>query len=186
MSDASTINFVGTNFPTAGYTVSCGYQGVEGTVASSTATDATCTFAAGVPAGDAAVAQLVFTDVSGVELTSDANGQTLTNTLSIGAGASGLSCSFAGGCVYTVDGNGIAGAIQGNDSNMITVCGNECALDLSASTAGQAACRLPPLATSYSAGTFDIALPQTLENLTWTGTGLDLGALNDGVNARDS
>lgn len=112
MGDASTINFSGSNFPTSGYDVSCVYQGVEGSVTGSTTTDASCTFAAGVPAGNAAIASLVFKDqVYNVELTSDANGQTLTNALSIGAGAAGLSCSFAGGCIYTVDGNGIAGAI---------------------------------------------------------------------------
>ena len=163
MGDASTINFSGSNFPTAGYDVSCVYQGVEGTVTGSTATDASCSFAVGVPAGDAAIASLIFTDQTyGFKLTSDANGQTLTNTLNIGAGASGLSCSFAGQCVYTVAGNGIAGAIQANTSNKITVCGNECELDMSASTGSEAACRLPALATSYSASTFDIELPHEL------------------------
>ena len=68
---------------------------------------------------------------------------------------------------------------------MITVCGNKCELDLEQSFGSQATCTLPPLATSYSANEFDIALSKALE-VTWSGTGLDLSALNDGVNTRDS
>ena len=44
---------------------------------------------------------------------------------------------------------------------------------------------MPPLATSYSANEYDIALPKDLM-VSWTGTGLDLSALNDGVNTKDS
>lgn len=79
------------------------FEGVEGAVTTADATSASCVFPAGVPPSDAGVASLVFENqTSGLKLVSDANGQTLTNTLSIGAGASGLSCSFAGGCTYTV------------------------------------------------------------------------------------
>lgn len=110
---------------------------------------ASCTFAEGVAGTDTpATPQLTFKDkITGVELTADADGQTLTNTVTIDSSLNGLSCSFAGGCTFTVSGNGIAGAISGNPDNKITVCENPCELDLSQSTGSQAACKLPALAT---------------------------------------
>ena len=75
MNGADSIDFSGTNFPTSGYDVTCMYQGVSGTVSGSTSSDATCSFASGVPAGDTALASLIFKDqATGFELTSDANG----------------------------------------------------------------------------------------------------------------
>ena len=103
MNGGDSIDFSGSNFPTSGHDVTCMYEGVTGTVSGSTSTGATCTFSSGVPAGNAAIASLIFKNQANAsELTSDADGQTLTNTLSIGAGQNGLSCSFAGGCMYTV------------------------------------------------------------------------------------
>jgi len=94
------------------YDVSCMFQGVQGNAVMTDSSTASCTFDAGVPAGNAAIATLIFKDqASSLELTTDANGITLTNTLTIGAGSSGLTCSFAGGCTYSVAGNGIAGAL---------------------------------------------------------------------------
>ena len=75
MNGSDGIDFTGLSFPDNGVDVSCMYEGVDGTVTSFTATSASCTFAAGVPAGNAAVASLLFTyQVSGVKLTSDDNG----------------------------------------------------------------------------------------------------------------
>jgi len=180
------INFTGTGFLAAGNDVSCVFQGVTGTVSSVSTTSAECSFAVGVPAGEAAIASIIFKDqATQVELTSDANMQTLTNSLSIGSGASGVSCSYAGGCTYTVSGNGLAGAIQSDMDNKITVCGNECSLDLNASTGSEAACTLPPLATSFSADAFDIVKANDIMTK-WTGTGLDLNKLNDNINTKDS
>lgn len=111
--------------------------------------------------------------------------QTLTNTLAIGGASTGLSCSFAGGCTYEVEGNGIAGALQSNPNNSITVCGNDCVLDVDQSTGSSAACTLPPLATTYSAGEYDLLRPKDME-VEYTGTGLDLSKLTDGINTQDS
>ena len=105
--------------------------------------------------------------------------------MSIGAGVTGLSCSFAGGCSYTVSGNGIAGALQSSSQNQITVCGSKCELDLAASSGSEAVCTLPSLATSYSAIAYDIVQSKEITTQ-WTGTGLDLSRLNDGVNTKDS
>ena len=103
MNGGDSINFTGTNLPTSGHDVTCIYEGVTGSVSGSTSSDATCTFSSGVPAGNAAIASLIFKNqADGSELTSDSNSLTLTNALNIGAGQNGLSCSFAGGCMYTV------------------------------------------------------------------------------------
>ena len=80
-----------------------------------------------------------------------------------------------------MSGNGIAGALQSNSNNSIMVCGNNCELDLNSSTGSEAACTLPPLATIYSANTFDLVKPKEID-VTWTGTGLDLSKLTDGIN----
>ena len=66
MNGADSIDFSGSNFPTFGYDISCTYEGVTGTVIGfgSTSTDATCTFSSGVPAGNAAVASLIFKNTS--------------------------------------------------------------------------------------------------------------------------
>jgi len=118
-----------------------------------------------VPASDvAAKASVTFTDtISGVALTTDADGQTLTNALSIGAASTGLECSFAGGCSYSIAGNGIAGILQADDNNSIMICDNKCELDVAASTGQSAVCSIPALASTYSALTFDIATPGELE-----------------------
>ena len=44
---------------------------------------------------------------------------------------------------------------------------------------------LPPLATIYSVEAYDIVRPKEIE-VEWTGTGLDLNKLTDGVNTQDS
>ena len=62
MNGSDGITFSGNNFPDVLFDVSCMFQGVDGIVTASDATSASCTFAAGVPAGDAAIASLVFTD----------------------------------------------------------------------------------------------------------------------------
>lgn len=112
-------------------------------------------------------------------------GLTLTNPLSVGSTTDGLVCSFAGGCQFSVVGNGLAGVLQGNTNNKIMVCGNQCDLDVQASSGTQATCLLPMLATSFSANEFKLVQSGELQ-VTWAGTGQDLLMLNDGVNTKDS
>lgn len=185
LSSAEVISFVGSNFP-AGMKVTCEYQGVMGTGVLTSANTVDCTFDAGVPASDvAAEASVTFSDdVTGVAVTTDANGQTLTNALVITGGSVGLECSFAGGCTYNIAGNGIAGMLQSDENNSIMVCDNKCELDVAASSGSTAACVLPALASTYSALNFDMAAPGELE-VRWTGTGSNMDVLRDGINVQD-
>lgn len=184
LSAVDTITMTGANFP-AGQDVSCSFKGVEGTATLSGNT-VTCVFAKGVPASDAAeVAIVTFTDsVSKVSLRADSNGQTLTNALGAVSGAASLECSFAGGCTYSISGTGLASALQSSDMNKVTVCENECVLDLASSDSSQASCTLPALATSYSANEYDLIKASNLA-VQWTGTGSNPQALNDDVNTKD-
>lgn len=79
--------------------------GVTGTgVVSGTDTIVTCTFAQGVPTSDSPITPtLVFvTESSGTESTALTGSQTITNTAGSYTGETGLSCSFEGGCLYTI------------------------------------------------------------------------------------
>lgn len=150
--DPETIQIDGSGLPT-GMDVSCEFQGVQGSTVMPSPGQVICSFEAGIPAADSAASvKLSFTDpVTGLGVIADSNGQSLTNALSVGSADLGVECSFAGGCAYTVQGNGLAGAIQSDSMNKITVCENECELDLAASNGSQAVCKLPALATAYSA-----------------------------------
>ena len=176
------IAFDGDNFP-AGQDVSCEYQGIMGTGVLTSASHVDCTFEAGVPASDlAAVASVTFTDsVTGVALTTDADSLDLTNALVITSSSAGLECSFAGGCPYEINANGLAGLLQSDESSTIEICGNKCELDIASSSGTTAVCMLPALASTYSALMFDIVTPSELE-VKWTGTGSNMDVLNDGIN----
>lgn len=182
VSSPDVITIDGDNFP-AGQDIICEFIGAFGTGVLTSANRVECSFEAGVPASDMGdIPYITFTDsVSGVALTADPNGQILTNALVITSGSVGLECSFAGGCSYEITGNGIAGLLQSDEDNSITICMNRCELDLTRSTGSTAVCTLPPLATAYSALEFDIVKPSELEVM-WTGTGSNMDALNDGVN----
>ena len=70
-------------------------------------------------------------------------------------------CSFQGGCSYSVSAVGLTSALAPRENfdhdNRIEVCGQVCQLDQTASSASQATCTVPPVATSYSASNYDIA-----------------------------
>ena len=81
---------------------------------------------------------------------------TITNELSVTDSSSALSCSFQGGCPYTVSANGLFSTLQASETSYIEVCGNECVLDETASSAGEAVCTLPYVSTAFSAANYDI------------------------------
>jgi hypothetical protein len=72
------------------------------------------------------------------------------------ASTENLSCSFQGGCSYTVTANGLTSTISGDSSSYVDVCGRECVLDSTASTSTAATCTLPYVSTAYSASTYSI------------------------------
>lgn len=81
-----------------------------------------------------------------------------TNALAATDSTSGLACSFAGGCTYTVTAQSLATMIRDDDSiNHVTVCGQQCDLVEDDSSSSITTCTLPRLSTIYSNENFAIA-----------------------------
>lgn len=119
------------------------------------------------------------------------NGFTFTRPadLTIDAAAD-VTCSYAGGCDFTVTAHGLTAALLSSEENSIDVCGNPCMLKESQSTAVLATCQLAPLVTPYSVENYSMASSSILEGK-WTGSGEEeeLAKLNDGfptVNYEDT
>lgn len=103
----------------------------------------------------------------------------------IGTPASGVACSFAGGCSYQVSGGAGQAALLAGGIMTIEVCGLPCEYDAANSDATSATCTMPPLATTYSASEYEIVQSAELD-IDFTGTGDDMSVLSDGVNTIDS
>ena len=112
---------------------------------------------------------------------------TVANTLTVSSSSSGLSCSFQGGCPYTITAAGLTASLTSSEINSIDVCGNPCVIDTEASDASQTTCTLPYLATAYSTSTFEIVTEGMVHDGTWSGTATDaeLAKLIDGRNMID-
>jgi hypothetical protein len=83
---------------------------------------------------------------------------TVTNPLSVTTSSSAVSCSFAGGCRFEVTANGLASQLHHNaTANAITVCGQPCAYNDTASNDTHAVCHVPAMSTVYSNAQFGIA-----------------------------
>ena len=81
----------------------------------------------------------------------------VTNALAVTSTSEGLTCSFAGGCLYKVTAPGLASAMKSNpEKNYIQVCGNNCTYSDADSTATEAQCKLPAIPTSKSIADFKI------------------------------
>jgi len=81
----------------------------------------------------------------------------VTNTLSVTDSTAGLSCSFQGGCSYSVTASGLTSSLLNSSSaNQIDVCGNPCVINEAASDSTQTTCTLPLVSTAYSATTYEI------------------------------
>lgn len=165
VTDASTLTLTGSGFSSlSGWTPSASFRGVvsdSGSILSDT--EVTVTFDNGVPITDSAATVslrfensvngnlMVAYQVTAVEIAS--------NALSVSGSSSGLTCSFQGGCAYSVTANGLTSVLLPGEEaheNRIEVCGQRCEVDASASDASQATCIVPPIATSYSASNFEI------------------------------
>lgn len=115
----------GTEFDISGFTASVEFAGViADSVTIDSATQATATFTWGVPIGTGSP---LITFDSDTETYSKfwSNGESeYTNALAATDSTSGLTCSFAGGCTYTVTAQSLATMIRDDDSiNQVTVCG---------------------------------------------------------------
>jgi len=112
---------------------------------------------------------------------------TLENTLDVTASTSGLTCSFQGGCPYTVTAAGLLTTLKDSPTDKIDVCGKPCVIDEANSSADAVQCTLPLVATAYSASTYDIVTEGTLHDGTWTGTAAaeEIAKVTDGKNMID-
>ncbi|MFS8159498.1 MAG: IPT/TIG domain-containing protein [Candidatus Roizmanbacteria bacterium] len=74
----------------------------------------------------------------------------MTNAIALTSTSSAaLSCSFAGGCLLSINVNGLASSMA-NGLAAVTVCGQSCVYSASSSTASTAKCAVPALSTVYS------------------------------------
>lgn len=182
------ITFTGSNFPAqADYTAKAVFKSATSdAVLSWTATSLTATFTNGVPAAavaENAVARIFFKRNSdSVVFVSDSTNVYLTNTVSATAADStaGLQTSFAGGLSYTITKSNVFASLK-EPGNNVSVCGNICELDESASNSSRAVCKVPALATTYSVNQFKIKQPQLIEGA-WTGSvAAQVSKVTDGV-----
>ena len=108
---ANSIVFTGTGFPTTGYTASGSYNSVTSSTFEVTSeTSATIIFAeGGVPIGTDLVATIWFTSDSDSSILYPTMADTilLTVELVIESSTTDLTCSFNGGCAYTITGSGL-------------------------------------------------------------------------------
>ena len=138
VSDASSIQFTGTDFPTSDYDAVATFMGVESSSALiNSAGEVVATFEHGVPLSlTASSPMLSFKHQTlNEQLIANQGGIGLTNAAVISDSTTGLSCSFQGGCAYTVTATGLTSNLLNSSTNSIDVCGNPCLIDTSASSA---------------------------------------------------
>lgn len=188
--DGSSMTVTGTNFPTSDYDAVCVFQGVEQTGTINSDIEVVCDWTSlGVPLAETEVApSVVFRSTSNPDtdqLTAVNDSVTLSNPASTPT-STATSCSFAGGCSYTITGDGFYASMQ-NSANSISVCAVACEIDDDASSASEIVCTLPDLATTYSVTDYQIDASDIME-LTWTsssGDATEEAKLNDGEDDSD-
>lgn len=157
---SKTIAFTGTDFYTTGYTANASFAGIKAdSVVVASATSATATWNRGVPLAAAATApDLWFESTTTEEKYWAQMGATVANPLSVTASSSAVSCSFAGGCRFEVTASGLASQLHHNaTANAVSVCGQRCSFNDTASNDTHAVCHLPAMSTVYSNANFGIA-----------------------------
>jgi len=132
------LTYTGTNFPSStDYTAVAMFKSAKVAVLSWTSTQLVATFTTGLPvatASEAVAPMIKFTRNSdSVQfLTTHTPGVLLTVAATLPTSPSGVSTSYAGGLPYVITGN-TAFATLSEPGNKITMCGNECVLNSSAS-----------------------------------------------------
>ena len=164
-----------------------GIESSSGVINSSTTVEVS--FDKGVPVSQTASALVLRFDHKTLneQIYAVQNDIELLNESDLSGSTADLSCSFQGGCSYTITGTGLTSSLLNSDINNIDVCGNPCVIDQDASDATQATCTLPHVSTAYSAAEYDIVVSGLLHDGTWTGTASDieLARLIDGKNMVD-
>lgn len=123
------IVFTGTNFYTTGYAANSSYGGAYAdSISIDSATQVTATWTYGLPPMTDALMPLLWFNETGTDVRHYANiSSTLSKTLTVTGADSTLTCSFAGGCNFTVNAEGLSTILK-NDSinNFISVCDERC------------------------------------------------------------
>lgn len=138
------ITFTGTSFPTSDYTGSAQLNGVSAdTVVINSATEAVAAWTTtGVPTATTAPT-LTFTHTDGYALDATVDSAVVFNvTQDVTSSTASLECSFAGGCTYSIESDGLYATLL-NSANQIKLCGTTCALRDDLSSASYAVCELP-------------------------------------------
>jgi DUF2075 family protein len=187
--DGSSMTFAGTSFPTSDYDASCVYQGVTQAGTINSDSEVVCDWTdMGVPLSETAVEpSIVFTHADGViQLTADNSAAVTLDNPASAPTSTATSCSFAGGCSYTISGAGFYASLQNSD-NSISLCAETCVVDDALSTASEVVCTLPEISTTYSVTNYKVETSNIL-SLTWTSSSGDAdeeAKLNDGVDDAD-
>lgn len=110
----SQLKIVGTNFFTSGFNASATFLGVDASsVVINSNTEALVNFDKGVPVtASAATPTLQFVNLAQVELQYSAKfSPSLTNALNVQSSHSGLECSYAGGCTFSITADGLSSSL---------------------------------------------------------------------------
>lgn len=94
---------------------------------------------------------------------------------------SSMDCSFAGGCQIEITAPGLKETLYSNpEENYITICGNNCELDVDSSTGSIAYCNVPTLLTDYSVSNFNLGADGKLSGTMFSsGDATELAKLTD-------
>ena len=156
------VTFTGSGFLTD-HTGKCKIEGVEAdSVVINSETEAVATFlTSGVPATQT-VPVLKFENAAGYQLFA-ANDAAITfeKSITVTGSSAGVDCSFAGGCQYSINSEGLLGTLKKKE-NSVHVCGVKCDVDADASSSSQVTCNVPPLATTHSIDNYKISKADVL------------------------
>lgn len=89
------------------------------------------------------------------------NTASFSKTQNVTGSTPGLECSYAGGCTYAIESEGLYATLL-DSANSIQVCGSECVLREDLSTSAAAVCELPKLSTTYSSNAYKIRSSEIL------------------------
>lgn len=158
----TTVTFTGTGFLTD-HTGTATLAGIEADAVSvNSATEAVASFSTyGVPASTD-VPTLHFTHSLGYALYASVDSSvSFEKVQDVTASTAGLECSFAGGCTYAIEADGLYATLQ-DSANEIRVCGSPCELVDAESSASYAVCTVAELATTYSIDNYSITSARDL------------------------
>lgn len=158
----NTVTFQGTGFD-ASLTGKATLNGVEAdSVTINSETQAVASWSTtGVPTATV-VPTLTFEHADGYSHhASVGSSVTFENVHVVTASTSALDCSFAGGCHYAIESDGLYGSLL-NSANEVQVCGSVCTLIESESTAQSAVCEIAKLSTTYSVNEYVIRQSEDL------------------------